>query len=139
MLVAQLEWAILCDYAFYAEPRKISMIGAFDTIRVPSVPGTLGGFWLCIRLSGTPKEKVTFRVEFADPTGLPVSEGFQRSAELSDTGSVDAIIQIHEFPLKDYGRHTVTAYVSDHEPKVVALNIVQLSKGETQDPGLQQP
>jgi len=127
------EWAIVCDYAFYAEEKKVSMIGVFDRIWVASVPTTHHQSAICIRLLGNPKENVDFKVTITRPTGGTLGgAGIGGKIELGDAGTAEIVVNLGNLPLPDLGIYSIKVIMPGQPPKIVTLNVGMLPKPETQ-------
>jgi hypothetical protein len=67
--MAECEWAILCDYTFRDEAKKVCVIRIFDRIFAPHVPTTHHQVALVFHFVGDAHEKFTFRLEIVRRTG----------------------------------------------------------------------
>ena len=125
--MADVDWAILCDYAFQDVGRKTCLIGTFDRIYTKVVPAQHHHAALVIRFTGEPDEEVKFRIEIVRPLG---SGGGAMGAtfatvKLSATGTGEFITNWAGFPLPDYGNYSFNIHIADNLSKVVPFAVAR--------------
>jgi len=122
--MAEVEWAILCDYAFQDIGRKTCLIGTFDRIFTKVVPAQHHQAALVIRFTGEPAEAVKFRLEIVRPSGGTIGT-VNGEVKLAETGSAEFIANIAGLPLPDFGPYGFTIYVGDAAPKVISFTVAE--------------
>ena len=110
--MAEVEWAMMCDYAFQDSGRKSCLIGIFDRVYAAAVPTTLNRSSLALKVSGEPKEKSRVKIEVVRPTG-GVLTTLQVDVELGDNGVAEVQATIQGMPLPDLGVYGFNIYVGD--------------------------
>jgi hypothetical protein len=120
--MAEVEWAMMCDYAFKDSGNKSCLIGIFDRIFTPAVPTALNRASLAIKVVGEPKEKAQIKIEIVRPTG-GVLATIQADVELGDTGATEIQAAIQGMPLPDWGIYGFSIYVGE----VLSLKTITIS------------
>jgi hypothetical protein len=136
--MADIDWAILCDYAFLDVGRKTCVIGIFNRIFSKAVPAVHHQAALVVRFTGNPGEDVMFKVEIIRPltSGQGAIGSFQGAAKLGDNGAGEVTTNIAGLPLPDYGDYAFNIHVGEKLVKVVTFSVVPLpeASGEGQAP-----
>lgn len=123
--MAEVEWAMMCDYAFKDSGNKSCLIGIFDRIFSKGVPTALNKASLALKVSGEPKEKAQIKIEIIRPTG-GVLATLQADVELGDTGAGEVQAAIQGMPLPDWGVYGFNIYVGEElSPKSVTIAVVE--------------
>jgi uncharacterized protein DUF6941 len=123
--MADVEWAMMCDYAFQDSGRKSCLIGIFDRVFATNVPTALVRSSLAIKVVGDPKEKVRVRIEIVRPTGGVLST-LQVDVELGDNGVAEVQAGIQGMPLPDWGIYGFNIYVGEEsKPKTIMITVSQ--------------
>lgn len=110
--MAEVEWAMMCDYAFKDSSNKSCLIGIFDRIFSTGVPTALNRASVALKLAGDPKEKVQIKIEIVRPTG-GVLATIQADVELGDNGAAEVQAAIQGLPLPDWGIYGFNIYIAD--------------------------
>ncbi len=110
--MADVEWAMMCDYAFKDNGNKTCLIGIFDRIFSQGVPTALNRASLALKIAGEPKEKAQIKIEIVRPTG-GVLATLQVDVELGDNGVAEVQAAIQGMPLPDWGIYGFNIYVGD--------------------------
>ena len=110
--MADVEWAMMCDYAFKDSGNKSCLIGIFDRIFSQGVPTALNRASLALKVSGEPKEKAQIKIEIVRPTG-GVLATIQADVELGDNGAAEVHAAIQGMPLPDWGIYGFNIYVGE--------------------------
>src|SRR4051812_31718909 len=118
--MADIEWAMMCDYAFQDAGRKTCLIGIFDRIYSANVPTLLNRASLALKLTGEPKEKARVKIEIVRPTG-GVLTTLQADVELGDNGAIEIQVGIQAMPLPDWGLYGINAYIGDELLKAIGV------------------
>jgi len=92
--MADIDWAILCDYAFLDVGRKTCVIGIFSKVFTPAVPASHHQAAIVIRFTGDPGEKVKFKIEILRPVNAGGGGGgtlatLNGEAPLGDSGATE--------------------------------------------------
>ncbi|MBI1955040.1 MAG: hypothetical protein HYS38_01455 [Acidobacteria bacterium] len=135
--MADVDWAILCDYAFLDVGRKTCIIGVFQRIFVNSVPAHHHQLALVIRFIGEPGETVKFKIEIVRPpeSGGGTVGAVGNEIKLGDTGTAEFITQIAGLPLPDYGAYSFNIYADENKPpKAVTFTVERPPKGSSEPP-----
>jgi hypothetical protein len=120
--MAEIEWAILCDYAFLDAGRKSCLIGVFDRIFTPRVPATHHQAALALKLIGDATEKVALKIEITRPQGgVLVTLGAE--TQLTDSGTVELQINMAGLQLPDFGLYAFNIYLGDQLAKSVGVTV----------------
>ena len=110
--MADVEWAMMCDYAFKDNGNKTCLIGIFDRIFSQGEPTALNRASLALKIAGEPKEKAQIKIEIVRPTG-GVLATLQVDVELGDNGVAEVQAAIQGMPLPDWGIYGFNIYVGD--------------------------
>src|SRR5437764_9643238 len=102
--MAEVEWAVLCDYAFQDVGRKTCMIGVFDRIFALNVPAQHHQAAFVFKVTGDPNERVQFRIEISRPSGGSLGE-IRGEVVVPEAGTVDVIANLQGMPLPDWGAY----------------------------------
>jgi len=123
--MAEVDWALLCDYSFLDVGRKMCVIGVFDRIFTPAVPAQQHQAAIVIRFSGDPGETVKFKVEAIRPiaAGGGTVATLAGETKIGDTGGSEFSANIVGLPLPDYGSYAFQVYISDKMAKVITFNV----------------
>lgn len=109
MALADLDWGILCDYAFYDYAGKVCIIGVFDRVYVRQLPGRLSCSFV-LRLVGEPGERCAVRIALHLPGGEVAFEYSDR-IELGPTGTRERVWPIAGVSLASEGIGAVTVHI----------------------------
>jgi Family of unknown function (DUF6941) len=131
-LVAECDWAILCDYAFLDASRKLCMIGVFDNVYSPNVPTQLHQSSLAMKLLGQPREEINFRVEIIRPSGGQLAN-FAGNVHVGDTGKAEVQFNIAGLPLPDFGLYAFNVYLADQLAKTAGFLLARPPQQEAED------
>ena len=120
--MADCEWALLCDYTFRDVGQKVCLIGIFDRIFAKSVPATHHQAALVFRLTGTPNEKVAFKLEIVRPTNAVIGT-VGGEATIGDNGTADVNVNIGGLLLPDWGTYSINVHVDGVLSKAATFNV----------------
>ena len=125
--MADVDWAILCDYAFLDVGRKVCAIGIFSRVFAGAVPARHHQSAIVIRFIGEPGETIKFKIEIVRPV---TSSGgtlatINGEAKLGDSGTSEFTTNIAGLPLPDYGDYGFNIYVAEKLAKVVTFSVVR--------------
>lgn len=125
--MADVEWAILCDYSFLDIGRKMCIIGVFNRIYTPNVPAQRPQSSMVVRFTGEPKETVKFKIEVIRPVpaGGGILAALAGEVNLSDTGAAEFSANIVGLPLPDYGNYAFQISIGTEIKKVVTFEVIQ--------------
>ena len=122
--MADVEWAMMCDYAFQDSGRKTCLIGIFDRIFSAAVPTVLNRASLAMKVVGESKEKASVKIEIVRPTGGVLST-LQADVELGDNGVAEIQVGIQGMPLPDFGLYAFNLYVGSELSKAIGVAVSQ--------------
>ena len=126
--MAEVEWAMMCDYAFKDAGSKSCLIGIFDRIFTPAVPTTLNRASLAIKISGDPQERANLKLEMVRPTGGTLTT-IQSDIVLGDNGAVEIQAALQGLPLPDWGVYGFNIYLGEvMSPKTITVTVVEPPK-----------
>ncbi len=120
--MANCDWAIVCDHAFYDENRKICMIGVFDRIFAKAVPATHHQASLVLKLIGEAKERTKVRVDIVRPNGDVLGK-VEGTSELGNDGTSQLHLGIRGLPLPDFGIYAFNIYIEEELNKVIGVTV----------------
>jgi hypothetical protein len=125
--MTEIEWAILCDYAFLDVGRKTCLIGTFDRIFTPLVPAHHHQAAIVIKFTGTPGEVVKFKIEVLRPleAGGTSLAALNAETKLGDAGTSEFSANLAGLPLPDYGVYSFNIYVGNAPPKTITFSVVR--------------
>jgi len=130
--MAEVEWAILCDYAFQDSARKTCIIGAFDRIYTQVVPAHHHQAALVVKFVGEAQEDISFRVEIVRPSGGTIGT-VAGQGKLGDTGTSEFITNIAGLPIPDWGIYSFNIFIDDKKapdekkvPKTVSFVVAKI-------------
>jgi hypothetical protein len=123
-LMAECDWAILCDYAFLDSNRKQCLIGAFDRVFAPNVPSGLARASIALKILGDPNEQVSFRLEIMRPTGPQLLAAQGSAAIPAESSTADVQFNLVGVPLPDYGVYLVNVFVNDAASKQISFQVM---------------
>ncbi|MBI4460471.1 MAG: hypothetical protein HY648_10495 [Acidobacteria bacterium] len=126
--MADVEWAILCDYAFLDVGRKTCLIGIFSTIFTHAVPATQHQAAIVIKFTGEPNEVVKFRIEVTRPptAGGGTIASLNGEVKLGESGTSEFSGNIMGLPLPDWGIYAFNIYTDDKPPKIVGFTVAKI-------------
>lgn len=139
-------YAHLCDYASISREGKLSAMGIFDSIQVPSLPSLHPLLYLAFEIELRPSEVgQTFKVGIAlvDIDGKPVLQTeaqmtFEGTPTSGDTIKIPQTLAIQGMPLRAAGRYSFDIAVNgDHKKSVtfdVSMLVGQLGSGRGLQP-----
>lgn len=125
--MAEVEWAVLCDYAFQDSGKKSCLIGIFDRVFAAAVPTTLNRSSFAAKIVGEPKEKTQLKIEIIRPTGGALAT-LGGPVELGDNGIVEVQVAIQGLPLPDWGLYAVNIHIGDDLAKSLGISVAQPPK-----------
>ena len=74
--MARIDWALLCDLAFFDRQDRLCVIGMFREIPAPSLPLTMGQVMLVAKLADIrPIEELAISVRVLSPSGRRTTPG----------------------------------------------------------------
>lgn len=123
--MAEVDWAMMCDYAFKDSSSKSCLIGIFDRIFSTGVPTALNRASLALKVVGESNEKAQLKIEIVRPTG-GVLATIEAGLQLGDNGSTEVHTGIQGLPLPDWGVYGFNIYIGDVlSPKTITITVVQ--------------
>jgi hypothetical protein len=122
--MADVEWAVVCDYAFQDSGRKTCLIGIFDRVFAQSVPTTLNRSSLAAKIVGEPKETAQLKIEIVRPTG-GVLATLGGPVELGENGVVEVQMAIQGLPLPDWGPYAFNIHIGDDLAKTLGVSVAK--------------
>jgi hypothetical protein len=122
--MADVEWAMMCDYAFQDSGRKSCLIGIFDRVFAINVPTVLNRSSLAIKVVGEPKERASIKIEIVRPTG-GVLTTLQADVELGDNGAAEMQAAIQGMPLPDWGLYGFNLYIGTELAKAIGITVAK--------------
>jgi hypothetical protein len=110
--MAEVAWALICDYAFLDQGGKACLIGVFDKVVAKSVPATHHQAAIVVQLRGEPGEDFRVRVELVRPTG-GVLHQVGGPGKLNANGAMGVQLTLANVQLPDWGRYACNVYLDD--------------------------
>jgi len=123
--MAEVEWAVLCDYAFQDVGRKTCVIGIFDRIFARAVPAQHHQAAFVFKLTGDPNEEVEFKVEITRPTGGTLGS-MGGKIKIPPLGTIDVIANLQGLPLPDYGLYGFGLYLGGVPAKTIGVTVATM-------------
>lgn len=123
--MARIDWAVLCDLAFFDRQDRLSIIGVIRTLSAPSLPTTLHQAVLVARLADIqPVDEVAVFVGLVTPTGQ------RRARTGSESVTIElvreyAVATLRGIPLSEEGIHRFQVQLRGQP--VVSLDVPVLS------------
>lgn len=125
LLAPRMRMGVLCDHALVSQDGKLSLIGIFDRIAVPSLPIQHPRFFVVAVFDMAPGNHMV-RVELLDPTGHNVlqEQGVQIPVSVAGVGqSGNLIAELNMLPLDFAGRYDFNLYVGDERAGIISLTV----------------
>ena len=115
---------VLCDHALISQDGKLSLIGIFDRIAVPSLPIQHPRFFVVAVFDMAPGNHQV-RVELIDPTGHNVlQEEVQIPVSVAGIGqSGNLVAELNMLPLEFAGRYDFNLYVGEDHVGTISLTV----------------
>lgn len=128
--MAEVDWAILCDYAFLDVGRKTCLIGAFSQIFAAAVPATHPQVALVVRFTGQPQEQIKVRLEIVRPitAGGGTIGSVNNEIKLGANGAMEFTTNIVGLPLPDWGDYAFNIHIDEKLGKTVTFTVAQIAK-----------
>lgn len=123
--MAEVEWAVLCDYAFQDVGRKTCLIGIFDRIFTLAVPAQHHQAAFVFKLTGDANEEVEFKLEITRPAGGTLG-AIGGKIKIPPTGTVDVISNLQGLPLPDFGPYSFSLYLAGNLAKAIGLTVSKM-------------
>jgi hypothetical protein len=82
----ELDYIIICDHAFPDFQGKMSTIGIFDTISVPTLPATHTQLFTVARIRGEPGTSFKSQIRILDPTDQVLNESPPAPVQMRSSG-----------------------------------------------------
>jgi hypothetical protein len=123
--------ALLCDYAMVSQEGKLSILGIFDRVNPPRLPGLVPSMFVVTSWKAEDDERAAtkqFRIAVAQPDGNELVK-----AEFSVVVPPDApepirinhILGLAGLLLPSEGRYSVRVFVDDEQEVEIALDVDQ--------------
>lgn len=104
--MARVLWAHACDHAFYDAQGKPCLIGVFTAIFAKRVPVTHSRCAFAFRVEGAPHEELELTAVMVRPDARdPLFELPPRKVNLGPGGHHNAIVDLSNLPVPDFGRY----------------------------------
>lgn len=128
--MAEVDWAILCDYAFLDVGRKTCIIGAFAQIFAQAVPAQHPQVALVVRFTGQPSENFKTKMEIVRPiaSGGGTIGAVNNELKIGENGALEFTTNIVGLPLPDWGDYAFNIYVDDQLAKTVTFSVKEIPK-----------
>ena len=131
--MADVEWAVLCDYGFQDVGRKTCLIGIFDRVYTKSVPAQHHAAAFAFKVTGDANEEADFKVEITRPAGGTLG-AIGGKLKMPAAGTVDVIAKLQGLPLPDFGIYSFTLYLGTEPAKTITLLVAEPPKANLQGP-----
>ena len=124
LLAPQMRMGVLCDHALISQDGKLSLIGIFDRIAVPSLPMQHPRFFVVAVFDMAPGDHQV-RVELIDPTGHNVlQEQVQIPVSVAGVGqSGNLVAELNMLPLEFAGRYDFNLYIGEEYVGTIPLTV----------------
>jgi len=110
--MAEVEWALLCDYAFLDANGKMCLIGVFNNFNVRRVPTMHPRAALVVQMRGIPKESWRLRIEIVRPGGS-VLQKVEGQGAIGEQGGAGIALTLQPVQLPDAGSYSINIGVND--------------------------
>lgn len=130
----QVKFALLADYAIIARDNKISLLGIFDQINLPQIPGAMPTpMYLAVSVEGEASEiGNSFNLELLlwDPDGNQVfaseTEFTFADPQPSPRPTHNTLIGLHGLRFTQAGDHSLIVRVNGEERRRVPIRVNQI-------------
>lgn len=82
----EIDYIVICDHAFPDFQGKMSLIGIFDTISVPTLPASNLQLVIVARIRGEPGTNLRSQIRILDPTDEVLNESPAAPVQLKSSG-----------------------------------------------------
>src|SRR5262245_34831612 len=126
--MATLEWAQLCELAFFDNCERLCMVGITTRLSVPCLPLAVHQLMVAARLVGVqPGQAVEVNVGILTPDGRATSPAHDTSLDVMPTSEY-LLITLRDIPLMQEGLHRVVVSADGGEPLVLDVPIALASQ-----------
>jgi hypothetical protein len=102
----ELDYILICDHAFPDFQGKMSAIGIFDTITVPTLPASHSQLFIIARVRGEPGNSLTSQIRMLDPTDQVLNESPATPVQMRGSGHFHMYV-VRPLEVSMPGRHLV--------------------------------
>jgi len=122
--MANLEWALCCDYAFHDRDNKACMIGLFDRIWADEFPATHLVFFVVSQWTGGESEE-TFnqRTRILAPDGIQIAETLGAEITTSPGGGAGVVSRFVGATFPQAGTYRVELLADDNVVGSIVLTV----------------
>jgi hypothetical protein len=114
---------LTCDQTILSKDNKISLIGIFDQIFLPEIPGNHPKMSLVGIVSGEPFSDHKLTINFKDPQDKLVYPDQEISVNLGSTGKSNLVAEFVNLPIQNLGLYTFSLYSGKTLLASTSLNI----------------
>jgi len=102
----ELDYILICDHAFPDFQGKMSAIGIFDTISVPTLPASNLQLVIVARMRGEPGTSLKSQIRIVDPTDQTLVESPEAPVQMKSSGHFHMYV-VRPLEVTMPGRHLV--------------------------------
>ncbi len=101
-----LQSLFICENAFFAEDKKLNLIGIFDEINVTSLPAIRPQMFISGVIEGEPNKSLTLKFEALSPKGENILPFKDLEVPPTSNGKMNVVISTVGITFKEIGKHT---------------------------------
>jgi len=125
---------LTCDQTILSKDNKISLIGIFDQIFLPEIPGSHSKLSLVGIISGEPFSDQILTITLKDPKNQSVYPDQNLSVNLGTTGKSNLVAEFINLPIKYFGTYVFSLYVGKILLGSTTLTASQISQSSSFSP-----
>jgi hypothetical protein len=119
--MARIDWALLCDIAFFDAHNRLSVIGVVDRLPVSELPVAIGRMMLVARLTDIETvEEVGLSVGIVAPNGSLIPSGECAVKMVRDY----ILVTIHDWSIREEGVYRIRIGLSSQPPVFVKVAVL---------------
>lgn len=105
----------ICDYAFYAQGNKLSIIGIFENVNVLDFPSKHPSMSFVLALEGEPNKRIDYYFSIENPSGkIVIDKSNQKAqAEIGANGKLNLIYNVVGVPIEEEGIYKINLFAGD--------------------------
>jgi len=119
--MAQVEWLMACDLAYFDREERLCMVGVTKHLLLPSLPVRLRGLTLVAQLTNVrPGERLTLGVIVSTPEGEWIKPSNPNSVQI-EVNDRYILASLRDLPIDDEGKYRFALRLTPDE--LVAIDI----------------
>ncbi len=124
--MATVQWAHLCDHAFYDEGGKPCLVGIFGHIHAPRVPAQHTHACLAFSVRGMRGETIPIRINIVRPDKGELLDLPNRPVTMQHDEDHNFIIHLDNLTLPDFGPYEVNIFLYDQVAATLRFTVSPL-------------